>query len=680
MQHALTRNRTYAAVDAEGKGQRYHNIRTFKHRDHTSLMDGDEQWALPPAPAPACQDAQGTPRCYYGWQLPNSSTVDEFSAACWFTAQELTDIAAERNPNSPAPVIGLIQSAWGGTEIELWLRNDTIAECKNASGGIVDTKDGKRNNGALWNGMVAPFINYTIFGALWYQGENNVYECVDAGKRNSENDDVKACGNALDATGYACQQKSLVNGWRRQWSVVPGTTASDFPFGIVSLAAGTSEGHSNSMAAFRLAQTASYGILPGPKGSGMERTFIAQAYDAADPGDRTRSYKSGQTRTGPTSQCDAPYQSDYDAPFPGRMGCTAGGVQQFTQQYMGGLHPRAKQIVGRRLALAAAAVAYGWKDVPYTGPVLKNCSVLPAGRRCVPGSADYDACMNSQTYRYMGIAQRQITLNFDEELLGTDAVQLWPTAPDTEGLAMVTMYNCLNGTCLSACGANSSCVEQCATLKAPQCNGLAITPLGPDGNGGNPTQYNAGHMHFKTGRIVSPLEVQLNGTIWMPASFSFNAGHGGDPLHRDDCIHPERPCTNWSRADGWSSVVAQVPVAIPIGCGRGFDRNGAPQSCPPADQLRPDEWCENCTAHFLPTGVRYAWAEHPCCGGQPPSDNILPCPVNSCPISTYNSTLPAVPFSAKLVWNNETANGLGTCQCAPPMKCGGAEADEALWL
>ena len=23
--------------------------------------------------------------------------------------------------------------------------------------------------GALWNGMVAPFINSTIFGALWYQ-------------------------------------------------------------------------------------------------------------------------------------------------------------------------------------------------------------------------------------------------------------------------------------------------------------------------------------------------------------------------------------------------------------------------------------------------------------------------------------------------------------------------------
>ena len=38
--------------------------------------------------------------------------VDEFSAACWYFAQELTDMAAVENKT--APVIGLVQSAWGG--------------------------------------------------------------------------------------------------------------------------------------------------------------------------------------------------------------------------------------------------------------------------------------------------------------------------------------------------------------------------------------------------------------------------------------------------------------------------------------------------------------------------------------------------------------------------------------
>ena len=80
--------------------------------------------------------------------------------------------------NKTAPIIGLMQTAWGGSQIQVWLRNDTVANCKNTSGfpeqnrcrGKDCAKNGFNNNGVLWNGMTAPFINYTIFGALWYQG------------------------------------------------------------------------------------------------------------------------------------------------------------------------------------------------------------------------------------------------------------------------------------------------------------------------------------------------------------------------------------------------------------------------------------------------------------------------------------------------------------------------------
>jgi hypothetical protein len=106
-----------------------------------------------------------------------------------------------------------------------------------------------------------------------------VYECIGA---NSKKDGgLAACGNVLKNTGYACSTHNLVNSWRQQWSVAKDTTSPTFPFGIVSLAAGTSEGHGFNMPNFRLAQTASYGFLPGPAGSGMENTFIAQGYDAA---------------------------------------------------------------------------------------------------------------------------------------------------------------------------------------------------------------------------------------------------------------------------------------------------------------------------------------------------------------------------------------------------------------
>ena len=133
--------------------------------------------------------------------------------------------------------------------------------------------------------MVAPFINSTIFGALWYressqheqrclasspcryniirrwltktlrmparlvtEGENNVHDCVGAGKRDTG---INGCGNVLAKTGYACSTRNLVTSWREQWSASgPDTTDPLFPFGIVSLAAGTSEGHSKNMGNF----------------------------------------------------------------------------------------------------------------------------------------------------------------------------------------------------------------------------------------------------------------------------------------------------------------------------------------------------------------------------------------------------------------------------------------------
>lgn len=149
----------------------YANIRTFKRRGHIKAFDGDERFVTsPPSPPGGGGPHNGfTPTSYYGWQVPNSTIVDDFSATCWMFGQELTDIAVDKN--TTPPVLGLIQSSWGGTIIDFWLKNDTISRCKNATGGPEPVAIG---HGGAWNGMVAPFINYTIFGVLWYQGENNV--------------------------------------------------------------------------------------------------------------------------------------------------------------------------------------------------------------------------------------------------------------------------------------------------------------------------------------------------------------------------------------------------------------------------------------------------------------------------------------------------------------------------
>ena len=65
----------------------------------------------------------------------------------------------------------------------------------------------------------------------------------------------------------------LVSEWRRLFSATPGTTPPDFPFGIVSLASGTSEGNGGNMAVFRDAQIGQCAVLPCPS---FPNTFVAQ--------------------------------------------------------------------------------------------------------------------------------------------------------------------------------------------------------------------------------------------------------------------------------------------------------------------------------------------------------------------------------------------------------------------
>ena len=110
------------------------------------------------------------------------------------------------------------------------------------------------------------------------QGENNAFQCHGANSSAQNGKDSGgpiACGSIADNTGYACMMKNLIETWREAWSVEPGTTDKSFPFGLVSLAGGTSEGHAANMGAFRYAQTGNTGLLPNEH---MPNTFAAQAF------------------------------------------------------------------------------------------------------------------------------------------------------------------------------------------------------------------------------------------------------------------------------------------------------------------------------------------------------------------------------------------------------------------
>merc|ERR1719174_2385378 len=218
---------------------------------------------------PAC------PWCCTAYSQPddtwNMNSIDQFSAACWHFAQHLTDMHVARN-ETPVPY-GLLATHWGGTMVDMWQPNATLngggAEppvCRNSSDGAYQPSQNKRwdiDSGALWNGQVLALVNVTIKGALWWQGENNVFKCH-AGQ-GSESGGIVACGSVEESTGYACFMANLVTTWREAFAANgPNTTPTDFPFGIVSLAGGTSEGHGANMGAFRYAQTLNTGFGTWP--------------------------------------------------------------------------------------------------------------------------------------------------------------------------------------------------------------------------------------------------------------------------------------------------------------------------------------------------------------------------------------------------------------------------------
>jgi len=209
-------------------------------------------------------------------------------------------------------------------------------------------------NSYLFNGMVAPFVNMTLRGWVWYQGENNL---------------MYHAGNVIDRSGYACMLQTLIQSWRAAWSVEAQTTSPTAPFGIVMLADSTDEGWGCNVPQMHWAQTGNIGFAPNEH---LPGTFFAAAHDLADPWD---------DNCWDGAHCCV----DTGLPVDPRCGPHRGWLVQ-RDQYPGvtepvtptaglTIHPRIKKQVGARLAQAAWSLVYGHDDVAWTGPVLSGCHV-----------------------------------------------------------------------------------------------------------------------------------------------------------------------------------------------------------------------------------------------------------------------------------------------------------------
>lgn len=130
------------------------------------------------------------------WQVSEPQSVREFSATAYYFGKELRQML-------DVPV-GLICAAWGGSACEAWMTADWLRAFPDAKipQQESDIKSKNRTPTVLYNGMLSPIVGYTMRGAIWYQGEDNVPRFQT----------------------YAEMQAAMVKGWRSEWK------QGDFPF------------------------------------------------------------------------------------------------------------------------------------------------------------------------------------------------------------------------------------------------------------------------------------------------------------------------------------------------------------------------------------------------------------------------------------------------------------------
>lgn len=136
------------------------------------------------------------------WVVCNPEDMLHFSAIGYFFGKQV-------NASTNYPV-GLINSNWGGTPAEVWTPADVVLndpELRKAAAKIPPFDWWPYQSGDAYNAMIYPLTNFSIAGALWYQGESNV------------------------DTHYGYQRlfTSMIDSWRKVWD-------KDFPFYFVQIA------------------------------------------------------------------------------------------------------------------------------------------------------------------------------------------------------------------------------------------------------------------------------------------------------------------------------------------------------------------------------------------------------------------------------------------------------------
>jgi len=163
------------------------------------------------------------------WTECTPETMLHFSSTGYFFGRELI-----KTLHVP---VGLVYSTWGGTPVEVWIKEGLIMNDPELEAAVKKLKDGSgrpTKPGSAYNAMIHPLIPYNIAGVIWYQGESNRH----------------------NAWSYYRSFPLLITSWREEWK-------KEFPFYYVQIAPFRYQGRDSLGAAVvRDAQLKTLSVVP----------------------------------------------------------------------------------------------------------------------------------------------------------------------------------------------------------------------------------------------------------------------------------------------------------------------------------------------------------------------------------------------------------------------------------
>lgn len=182
------------------------------------------------------------------WEHTNAATVKEFSAIGYQFARIL-----QKSLKVP---VGIIQSAYGGTDIEAWMTKKSLNGFSDFKNPPDTAKMIKNDPAVLFNAMLNPIIGFHIKGMLWYQGENN----------------------RVNPLTYDQKMAAMVKDWRAQWGI------GEWPIYYVQIAPNVYKDHKEDIPLLYEAQQRAMALIPH---SGMVVSVDAGSQTTIHPPNKT---------------------------------------------------------------------------------------------------------------------------------------------------------------------------------------------------------------------------------------------------------------------------------------------------------------------------------------------------------------------------------------------------------